>query len=87
MCYPDLVVVWVADSLPPLHRDGHDQEDAGREGEVAATLKEGENEVDEANMETKVKGQYKKIRDEKENISNTETGEESVEQVELCSKK
>ena len=36
-----------ADSLPPLHCDGDDQEDAGREGKVAAALKEGEEESDE----------------------------------------
>ena len=52
-----LIVVWVADSLPPLHRDVHDEEDAGREGEVTAALKEGEDEGEEAVIQTKVKRQ------------------------------
>ena len=37
------VVLGKADSLPPLNSDGDDQEDAGRQGEVTAALKEGEN--------------------------------------------
>ena len=62
--------------MPPLHCDGDDQEDAGGEGEVATVLKEGEDEADE------VEGKYKEIRKKEEDISNAETGEKLVEQVE-----
>ena len=51
-----------ADSLPPLHSDCDDQEDADREGEVAAALKEGEDDSDEGVSETKVIRKHKKIR-------------------------
>ena len=70
-----------ADSLPPLHSDGDDQEDADREREVAAALKEGEDESDEAVSESKVIWKHKNIRKKENNVSNTETGEKLVEQV------
>ena len=87
MLCPDLVEVWVADGLPPLHRDGDDQEDAGREGEVTTALKEWEDELAEAVIKPKVERQDQKIGNEKKDISNTEAGEESVEKVELFSEK
>ena len=34
-----------ADGLPPLYGDGDDQEDRGREGEVARALQDGEQEA------------------------------------------
>ena len=71
--------------MPPLHSDGDDEEDAGGEGEVAAALHEGEDEVYEAVIRTKVKRQHKKIRKQEDNVSNAETGEESVKKVEDCS--
>ena len=77
------VVLGKADSLPPLNSDSDDQEDTGRQGEVTAALKEGENEGDEAVVEAEVKGQNNEIGEEEDNVSNTETGEESVKQVEL----
>ena len=70
-----------ADSLPPFHSDCDDQEDADREGEVAAALKKGEDESDEGVSESKVIRKYKKIRKKEENIRNAETGEKLVEQV------
>ena len=70
-----------ADSLPPLHSDGDDQEDADREREVAAALKEGEDEIDEGVSGSKVIRKHKKIRKKEENIRNAETGEKLVEQV------
>ena len=50
---------------------------------MTAALKEGENEGDEAVVEAEVKGQNNEIGEEEDNVSNTETGEESVKQVEL----
>ena len=78
-----LIILWEADCLPSLHCDGDDQEDTGGEREVTAALKEGENEVDEAVVKTKVERQDKKIGDKENNISDAEAGEESVEEVEL----
>ena len=78
----DLIIIWKADSLPPLHCDGDDQEDAGGEGEVATAFKEWEDEADEAVIEAKVEGKHKKIRKKKEGISNAETREKLVEQIE-----
>ena len=57
-----LIEMREADSLPPFHSDGDDQEDADREGEVAAALKEGEDESDEGVSESKVIRKHKKIR-------------------------
>jgi hypothetical protein len=68
--------------LPPLHCDSDYQENAGGEREVATALKEGEDEADEAVTEAKVERKHKKIRKKKEYISNAETGEKLVEQVE-----
>jgi hypothetical protein len=78
----DLIIIWKAESLPPLHCDGDDQEDARGEGEVATAFKEGEDEADEAVIEAKVEGKHKKIRKKKEGISNAETREKLVEQIE-----
>ena len=50
---------------------------------MTAALKEGENEVDEAVVKTKVERQDKKIGDKEDNISDAEAGEEPVEEVEL----
>ena len=71
--------------MPPLHRDGDDEEDAGGEGEVAAALHEGEDEADEAVVRAKVERQHKEIGKKEDNVSNAEAGEESVEKVEDCS--
>ena len=49
---------------------------------MSTALKEGEDEADEAVTEAKVEGKHKKIRKKKEDISNAETGEKLVEQVE-----
>ena len=68
--------------MPSLNSDGDDQEDAGGEGEVATAFKEGEDEADEAVIEAKVEGKHKKIRKKKEGISNAETREKLVEQIE-----
>ena len=76
-----LIVVWVADSLPPLHRDVHDEEDAGREGEVTAALKEGEDEGEEAVIQTKVKRQDQKIGNQEKNICDAEARKQLVEQI------
>ena len=70
-----------ADGMPSLNSDGDDQEDAGREGEVAAALKEGENRVDEDVVKSKVKRQNKKVGEKKDDIGNTETREEVVEKI------
>ena len=67
--------------MPSLNSDGDDQEDAGREGEVAEALKEGENRVDEDAVKSKVKRQNKKVREKKDDIGNAETGEKVVEQI------
>ena len=55
MAWKYLVEMRKADGMPSLNSDGDDQEDAGREGEVAAALKEGENRVDEDVVKSKVK--------------------------------
>ena len=67
--------------MPSLNSDGDDQEDAGREGEVAEALKEGENRVDEDVVKSKVKWQNKKIREKKHDISNAKPGEKVVEKI------
>ena len=67
--------------MPSLNSDGDDQEDAGREGEVAEALKEGENSVDEDVVKPKVKRQNKKIGQKKYDIGNAETGEKVVEKI------
>ena len=77
--------MWKTDSLPSLHSNGDDEEDAGGEGEVAAALHEGEDEVDEAVVRTKVERQHKEIGKKEYNVSNTQAGEEPVEKVEDCS--
>ena len=41
--------------MPSLNSDGDDQEDADREGEVAAALKEGENGSNKDVVKSKVK--------------------------------
>ena len=73
--------MWVADSLPPLHRDGEDQEDAGGEGEVTTALEEWEDELAEADIKTKVERQDQNIGDQEEDICNAEAGEQVVEQI------
>ena len=50
-----LVEMRKADGMPSLNSDGDDQEDAGREGEVAEALKEGGKRFYEDVVKSKVK--------------------------------
>jgi len=83
--YSYRVVLGEADSLPPLHGDGYDQKNTGRQGEVTATLEEWENQGDETVVEAKVKRKNNHIGEEEDYFSNTETGEKPVKQIELLS--
>ena len=76
-----LVKIGKADSLPSLNSDGDNQKNAGRESEMAATLKKWKDKVNEVDTEPKVERKNKKIREKKDDISYTKTREEMVEQV------
>ena len=57
----DLVVMWVAHTLPSLNSDGDDQKNAGGEGKVTAALDNVEDESDEVICEAKMKWKNQKI--------------------------